>query len=238
MRSFLTITAVCVGLAALTPAYAGDKVWISLGDAALVQLQKHRPSARAVASVKADAAQDASALSVAAKPEGIHLVEVDEDALASLSHSIHEELRRCGGYMYHPSQEAGLAALQRHSTPGASQRLAAALVATRPNYTIDQQAVVTPILSQMQASNIGQTQVGGLANKQDLNIGNVKGDGKSDVKADKVLQTQVGGLANKQTINLGNVKGGGSSKVNASNIAQTQVGGLANKQTMDVGNVK
>ena len=112
MRSFLTITAVCVGLAALTPAYAGDKVWISLGDAALVQLQKHRPSARAVASVKADAAQDASALSVAAKPEGIHLVEVDEDALASLSHSIHEELRRCGGYMYHPSQEAGLAALR------------------------------------------------------------------------------------------------------------------------------
>ena len=164
MRSFLTITAVCVGLAALTPAYAGDKVWISLGDAALVQLQKHRPSARAVASVKADAAQDASALSVAAKPEGIHLVEVDEDALASLSHSIHEELRRCGGYMYHPSQEAGLAALQRHSTPGASQRLAAALVATRPNYTIDQQAVVTPILSQMQASNIGQTIVDLSAN--------------------------------------------------------------------------
>ncbi|RZI58335.1 MAG: M20/M25/M40 family metallo-hydrolase [Rubrivivax sp.] len=164
MRSFLTITAVCVGLAALTPAYAGDKVWISLGDAALTQLQKHRPAARAVASVKADAAQDASAQSFAARPEGIHLVEVDEDVLASLSHSIHEELRRCGGYMYHPSREAGLASLQRHSTPLASQQLAAALVATRPSYTIDQQAVVTPILSQMQASNIGQTIVDLSAN--------------------------------------------------------------------------
>ncbi|WP_431051294.1 M20/M25/M40 family metallo-hydrolase [Roseateles sp. L2-2] len=164
MRSFLTITAVCVGLAALTPAYAGDKVWISLGDAALAQLQKHRPAARAVASVKADVAQDASAQSFTATNEGIHLVEVDEDALASLSHSIHEELRRCGGYMYHPSREAGIASLQRHSTPLASQQLAAALVATRPSYTIDQQAVVTPILSQMQASNIGQTIVDLSAN--------------------------------------------------------------------------
>ena len=36
-------------------------------------------TARAVASVKADAAQDTSAQSFAARPEGIHLVEVDED---------------------------------------------------------------------------------------------------------------------------------------------------------------
>ncbi|OWQ93925.1 leucyl aminopeptidase [Roseateles aquatilis] len=145
-------------MAVLTPAaHAGDKVWISLGDAALTELQKHRPAARAVASVQADAAQDASALSVTATREGIHLVEVDEDALASLSHSIHEALRRCGGYMYHPTKEAGLASLRRHSTPLAAQRLAAAAVATRPSYVIDQQAVVTPLLAQMQASNIGQT---------------------------------------------------------------------------------
>ncbi|MDH0867016.1 M20/M25/M40 family metallo-hydrolase [Mitsuaria sp. GD03876] len=164
MRQFFAITALSLGLAALTPAHAGEKVWISLGDAALVQLQKHRPAARAVASVKADAAQDASALSATARPEGIHLVEVDEDALASLSHSIHEELRRCGGYMYHPTREAGLASLQRHSTPVGAQRLAAALAAVRPSYVIDQQSVVTPILSQMQASNIGQTIVDLSAN--------------------------------------------------------------------------
>ena len=47
MRQFLAITAVCFGLAVLTPAHAGEKVWISLGDAALAQLQKHRPTARA-----------------------------------------------------------------------------------------------------------------------------------------------------------------------------------------------
>ena len=100
MRQFFTISALCLGLAAFQPAHAGEKVWISLGDAALAQLQKHRPAARAVASVKADTAQDGSALAamsasasaLATRNEGIHLVEVDEDALASLSHSIHEDL--------------------------------------------------------------------------------------------------------------------------------------------------
>ena len=55
MRQFFILSALCVGMAALTPAHAGEKVWISLGDAALAQLQKHRPAARAVASVQADA---------------------------------------------------------------------------------------------------------------------------------------------------------------------------------------
>ncbi|PIM53704.1 leucyl aminopeptidase [Roseateles chitinivorans] len=172
MRQFFILSALCVGMAALSPAHAGEKVWISLGDAALAQLQKHRPAARAVASVQADAAQDGSALAAASasasaravRNEGLHLVEVDEDVLASLSHSIHEELKRCGGYMYHPTREAGLASLQRHSTPVGAQRLAAALVASRPSYVIDQQSVVTPILSQMQASNIGQTIVDLSAN--------------------------------------------------------------------------
>ncbi|WP_423601085.1 M20/M25/M40 family metallo-hydrolase [Roseateles sp. MS654] len=157
MRQFFAISAVCFGLAALTPAHAGDKVWISLGDAALAQLQKHRPAARAVASVTAAASPDASARSTVAAPERIHLVEVDEDVLTSLSHSIHEELRRCGGYMYHGSRDEGLATLKRHSLPVAEQRLAAAVLATRPSYVIDQQSTVSPILSQMQASNIGQT---------------------------------------------------------------------------------
>lgn len=161
MRQFLTLSALCLAMAALTPAaQAGEKVWISLGDAALIQLQKSQPAARAVSSVLADPAQDASQSLSAARskaPEKIHLVEVDADALASLSHSIHEELRRCGGYMFHASQADGLASLRRHSTPASAQRLAAAAVATRPSYVIDQQSVVTPLLAQMQASNIGQT---------------------------------------------------------------------------------
>lgn len=157
LRPFIAVTTLCLGLAgALPAAQAGEKVWISLGDAALTQLKKHRPAARAVASVKADAAQDASSLSVAATREGIHLVQVDEDVLTALSHSIHEELRRCGGYMYHATEADGLASLQRHSAPASAQRLAA-LAATRPSYVIDQQAVVTPMLPLMQASNIGQT---------------------------------------------------------------------------------
>ncbi|UXH76528.1 M20/M25/M40 family metallo-hydrolase [Roseateles amylovorans] len=158
MRQFFALTTLCLSLSALTPAaFAGEKVWISLGDAAYAKLLKHRPAVRSVASVLSAPSEDQS-LSTAVAPEGIHLVQVDEEVLASLSHSIHEELRRCGGYMYHSTEAAGRASLTRHSLPASARSVAAAAVAvTRPSYVIDQQAVVTPILSQMQASNIGQT---------------------------------------------------------------------------------
>lgn len=143
------------GLLALCSfAHAGDKVWISLGDATLAQLQKH--TTVAVSASAAPAAQLAGIESAAAgrRAEAIHLVQVDEDELLQLSTAVHRELRRCGGFMFHPSQAEGLATLQRHA---GTARLAAAAAVTRPSYVIDQQAVVTPLLNQMQASNIGQT---------------------------------------------------------------------------------
>ncbi len=144
------------GLLALCSfAHAGDKVWISLGDAALAQLQKHTAvtlSASAAPSAQL-AGVDSSAVT-SRRTEGIHLVQVDEDDLLHLSAAVHSELRRCGGFMFHPSQAEGLATLQRQS--GAA-KLAAVAAITRPSYVIDQQAVVTPMLNQMQASNIGQT---------------------------------------------------------------------------------
>lgn len=50
----------------------------------------------------------------------------------------------------------------------------------------------------------GQSQAGGLLNKQEMQMGNVKGGGKSDVKAKNVKQSQAGGLLNKQEMNVGN----------------------------------
>ena len=58
---YLPSVGLCLGLAAFQPAHAGEKVWISLGDAALAQLQKHRPAARAVAAHKAGSKTPASA---------------------------------------------------------------------------------------------------------------------------------------------------------------------------------
>lgn len=157
MMRFQTKPLALAGLLALCSsfAHAGDKVWISLGDAALAQLQKH--AAVKVNASAAPAAQLAgvdSAGAASRRAEGIHLVQVDEDDLQQLSAAVHHELHRCGGFMFHPSQAEGLATLQRHS---GTARLAAVAALTRPSYVIDQQAVVTPMLNQMQASNIGQT---------------------------------------------------------------------------------
>ncbi|OYU29388.1 MAG: leucyl aminopeptidase [Burkholderiales bacterium PBB2] len=151
---------------ATSPAAAAssNKVWISLGDAAFRELQKVHPSAKPAASVKALAslsgAMDSSASeatgvadATGARPaEQVHLIEVEEALLSELSAAVHEKLKRCGGYMFHASQAEGLRSLNALSRP--MQPLVAA---TRPSYVIDQQALVTPMLSQMQASNIGQT---------------------------------------------------------------------------------
>lgn len=67
-----------------------------------------------------------------------------------LSAAIHRELKRCGGFMFHPSESAGHKALSKP----VENKLASL---SRPSYVIDNQATVTPLLAQMQDSNIGQT---------------------------------------------------------------------------------
>jgi bacterial leucyl aminopeptidase len=146
----LKLLALCAALHAFVPAaHAGDKVWISLGDAAYAQLQKHVPLPPAAS------ARVASRVVGETSDESVHLVQVDEAQMLTLSHSVHETLGRCGGFMVHASQAEGLATLQRHADASALMRVQAQ--ATRPSYAIDQQSVVTPMLAQMQASNIGQT---------------------------------------------------------------------------------
>jgi len=133
---------------------ASNKVWISLGDAAFKELQRVHPAARSNASVDALASvsETAGDATAARQPERVHLVEVEEAVLSQLSAAVHEKLRRCGGYMFHASQAEGQRSLSALSRP--MQPLVAA---TRPSYVIDQQTLVTPMLAQMQASNIGQT---------------------------------------------------------------------------------
>lgn len=142
---------------------APKKVWISLGDAAYSELLKVQPQARAVSVVDvAGATLDSGRIAALAsgaesgRSERVHLVSVDEQALAGLSEAIHQRLRRCGGYRYHASQAEGRQALAWLASPP-NGALAANLAATRPSYVIDKQTVVNPLLAQMQASNIAQT---------------------------------------------------------------------------------
>ncbi|MDC8760925.1 M20/M25/M40 family metallo-hydrolase [Janthinobacterium fluminis] len=133
--------------AGATSAAESKKIWITVGDAAYTQLQKVAPQtiARESRLSQTNAAGDKNAGS-----EKVHLVEVDEEQMLQLSAAIHHELKRCGGFMFHASENEGQKALK--------QPIAASLAAlSRPAYVIDNQTLVTPMLPQMQDSNIAQT---------------------------------------------------------------------------------
>ena len=136
----ITPVLLVAGIFTATAAFAApqtSKIWITVGDAAYGKLQQLAPQA-----IASNSKQFTS-------EEKVHLVQVDEDTLHKLSHSIHRELKRCGGFMVHSSQHEGQQALAK----GASMTLAG----SRPSYVIDNHTAVTPILSQMQDANIAQT---------------------------------------------------------------------------------
>lgn len=136
------------GLLASGQAAAGTTTsWITVGDAAFAHLQKAAPQLIARESKLVRTNDGGEKISVTEK---VHLVEVDDAQLASLSAAVHRELKRCGGFMFHASEAEGKRALSKTAP------LASALL-SRPSYVIDNQAVVPGVLSQMQASNITTT---------------------------------------------------------------------------------
>ncbi|QYF95465.1 M20/M25/M40 family metallo-hydrolase [Massilia sp. PAMC28688] len=126
---------------------ASKKTWITVGDAAYAHLKKVAPHVMARES-QVLRTNEPSAMSAAT--ERVHLVQVDEDQMMKLSEKIHHELKRCGGFMAHVSEAEGKRSLARMSAPQPMAALA-------PSYVIDNQSLVSPVLSQMQASNITTT---------------------------------------------------------------------------------
>ena len=127
----------------------GKKSWITVGEKAYAHLQKVAPQviARDVTTLRTNG-RDAKL----AESEQVHLVQVDEDQLRELSAAIHHELKRCGGFMFHESEAEGKRSLAKQASAPATLAAFA-----RPAYTIDNQSLVTPVLSVMQASNITTT---------------------------------------------------------------------------------
>lgn len=124
-----------------------NKHWITVGDAAYTHLKQVAPQVIARES-KILRTNEMSAK--VAATERVHLVQVDEDQMMKLSEKIHHELKRCGGFMAHVSEAEGKRSLAKMSTPVPMATLA-------PSYVIDNQTTVSPVLSQMQASNITTT---------------------------------------------------------------------------------
>ncbi len=146
MQKTLISLALIASLYASNSSHAIDKkVWITVGEQAYQQLILAAPQLKASNNSR-------QALPGFNPPpqhqETIHLVEVSESQLLLLSSAVHEKLHRCGGFIQHESRDEAIQALY------APAPLAPA---SKPSYTIDNQSVVTPMLSQMQATNIAQT---------------------------------------------------------------------------------
>lgn len=143
----LTI-AICLMLAA-SPAAASTS-WITAGESAYLKIRKIQPSVKLRASRAAGVAGT----------EKLHLLEVKTKDLDKITGALHQALRHCGGFMYHASEADGRRALAlADALPAASL--------TRPAYTVSNQAIVAPMLQQMQDRNIGETITGltGFANR-------------------------------------------------------------------------
>ena len=83
-------------------------------------------------------------------PAGIHLLEIDMDALGRLAATLHGKLGHCGGFMLHASEAEARSAL--------SGAAAAALPGrARPSYRLTQQAAVVPALERIEAAKIAAT---------------------------------------------------------------------------------
>lgn len=129
-------------------AQAGAPVWISLGDDALRLLQGIHPGTVSVSAVQVPLqVPSASGRSLVPAQDTVHVVRVDEDLLPALSDAVHASLHRCGGFVVHDSLGAARSALQdlrRHAQQ--ADRLATG------KYAVTQQALVTPLLTQVQDS--------------------------------------------------------------------------------------
>ncbi len=90
-----------------------------------------------------------SAARVEAELSGVVLTRVDRDALQRVSMALHEELRRCPGFMVHGSRDQAYLALQRSRTGGYR--------GTSNEYVINQATLVQDLESRIEKARILET---------------------------------------------------------------------------------
>ena len=137
-RTFATAVMMVSGTAA-----ASQDSWLTVGERAYAQLKHggHKVTIRANQPVPANQAGSA---------ESVYLIEVNPRDLPRIAATLHRKLRHCGGFMFHLSEAEGRAALAR----GARRPVP---LSTRPNYVIANQALVAPLLAQMDEQHIAAT---------------------------------------------------------------------------------
>lgn len=113
--------------------------WLTVGESAFVHLkqQGYRVTIRAnrPPAPKGDG-------------EPVYLLEVNARDVPAMAGLLHQKLRHCGGFMYHATEAEARSVLE--GTAATPPRI-------RPDYEVAQQAVVVPLLAQMEEKRIADT---------------------------------------------------------------------------------
>jgi leucyl aminopeptidase len=129
------MAALTLGLHAPASPAADKKAWITIGDAAFLQVRQLVPGIVSVESRQ-----------LAGGVQTVHAVSIREAELETIADAIHQRLQQCGGFVFHKTEAAARAAL--HNTVVASPS---------PSYVIDNGDLVEPVLAQMSDKNIEET---------------------------------------------------------------------------------
>jgi leucyl aminopeptidase len=124
-------------------AAAVEPSWLTVGENAYAQLKLSGYKVTIRANLPA---RDGAA-------DNLYLIEVKARDVPHIAATLHRKLRHCGGFMFHRSETAARAAL-------ASGALRPAPAATRPSYELANQALVAPVLAQMDEQHIAATIAG------------------------------------------------------------------------------
>ena len=144
--------AVAVAAAVAAAGAAAAPAWLTIGDDAYTLLRSVAPQAQLLSSrdVPVLAPRERGSAALVSATDRVHAVQVDENLLPQLSLQVHAELHRCGGFVRHESMAEALAVLHRLRGDAEPAVLA-------PSYALDDGAVVTARLPQMQSSQILST---------------------------------------------------------------------------------
>lgn len=140
-------------LMASTSAACAQSGWVTVGESAYGQLRQHGQRM----SIRANRPAQPSDRGAT---ENVYLLEIPARDVERIAATLHQELRRCGGFMLHASEAAARKALD-------AEAMRVPPRTTRPAYVLANQALVTPLLAQMDEHRIAQsiTQLSGFTNR-------------------------------------------------------------------------
>lgn len=130
-------------LMASSAAAAAQSGWVTVGETAYTQLKQHGHRVTIRANRPAQPTDKGAT-------ENVYLLEVRSRDLGKIATTLHRKLRHCGGFMFHATE----AEAQRAMDPDAARMPP---FATRPSYVLSNQALVTPLLAQMEEQRVAQT---------------------------------------------------------------------------------